>query len=64
MQMREEIILKEGYACQLSEAQVSLSEEKMKFEAVLKVKEASLGKSDERILEVETLLQHEQDHTS
>ncbi|XP_059068448.1 uncharacterized protein LOC131858966 [Cryptomeria japonica] len=62
MQLHEEILLKEGYARQLSEAQVSLSEEKMKFDAQLKVKEASLEQSSERILEVETLLQKKQDY--
>lgn len=56
MQLREEILLKEGYARQLGEAQVSMSEDKMKFEAELEAKEASLGQSGERILEMETCL--------
>lgn len=43
MQLREEIPLKEDYARQLSEAQVSLSEEKTNSEVELKAREASLG---------------------
>lgn len=57
MQLHEEILLKEGYAHQVSEAQVSLSKEKMKFKEELKVKEDSFRQSGECISEVETLLQ-------
>lgn len=57
MQLHEEILLKEGYARQLSEAHVSRSDEKMNFEAELKVRETSLEQSGKCISELETLLQ-------
>lgn len=56
IQLHEEILLKEDYAHQLSEAQVSWLEEKPSFEAELEVKEASLRQSGECISELETLL--------
>lgn len=57
MQLREEILLKEGYAHQLSEAQVSQTDERMTFEAELEAKEASLEQSNKHVSELETLLQ-------
>lgn len=56
MQLCEEILLKEDYACQLSEAEVSQSEVKMNFEAELKERETSLRQSCERISDLDTLL--------
>lgn len=56
MQLHEEILVKEGYAHQLSEAQVSWMDERMTFEAELKEKEASLKQSGKCVLELETLL--------
>lgn len=57
MQLHEEILLKESYARQLSEAQVSQMDERMTFEAELKAKEASLEQSGKHVSELETLLQ-------
>lgn len=62
MQLRKEILLKEGYAQQLSEAQVSRTDERTTFEAELKAKETSLEQSGKRVSELETLLQQEQNH--
>lgn len=61
VQLCEEVHLKEDYTRKLSEAHVLLFEEKMRLEAELKSKEASLGQSDKCLLEVEALLRHEQD---
>lgn len=63
MQLCKEILLKEDYAYQLSEAQVSRSEVKMNFKAELKERETSLRQSGERISDSETLLWQEQDRT-
>lgn len=63
IQLREEILLKEGYAHQLSEAQVSQTDERMTFEVKLKAKEVSLEQFGKHVSELETLLQQEQNHT-
>lgn len=52
-QVRDEIRLKEEYARQLSDAQVTLSEEKERFETELREKGSRLEQLEKKFLDME-----------
>lgn len=58
-QLREEIRLQEEYARQLSDAQVTLSEEREKFETDVHEKRSSMEQVEKKFLDMEGLLQQE-----